>query len=454
MRPAERFGTPTLIGIVVANMIGAGVFTTSGFSMESLGSPARVLTAWLVASVIALCGAASYGDLARRLPVSGGEYLYLSRRLSPFFGFLSGWVSLTAGFSGAIAASALTFGEYIVGSSAFTSELSPVAIALPAVLICGVGHSFVGHLATRTQNGVVVLKLLALAAFLAVAAGASGDHRWHWDTAESPVPVGADLAGAFATSLMWISFSFAGFNGAVYVASEVREARRAVPRALLAGTVLVAAFYLLLNLVFVTATPASEIAGRADVAAVAARAVGGEPLSRLIRAAIVVATLSSVAVMIQTGPRVYARMADDGVFFRFFSTAGGSLHRAILLQTGLAALLVCVGSIRELLSYLGTTLSLSSALAVATLLMPRNWVRSPGSDIASGGRPPFFVLGAATVYVACTLIFVGLMTLNEPAELVGTAVTIVAGTGLWRLTRRQPPVGEVGAAAAAEHAAS
>ncbi|HRA90528.1 MAG TPA: amino acid permease, partial [Planctomycetaceae bacterium] len=164
-----RFGLTTMTCVVIAGMIGSGVFTTSGYSIAGLQSPARVLLAWAIGGMIAMCGAVAYGELARRLPKSGGEYLYLSRQVHPFAGFLAGWISLTVGFSGSIAIVALTFEEYIVPEQIRPAWLPARCVAIAVIIVFGLGHAFWVRLFASVQNLIVGIKLCALFGFLAVA---------------------------------------------------------------------------------------------------------------------------------------------------------------------------------------------------------------------------------------------------------------------------------------------
>lgn len=368
-----RFGLTTMTCVVIAGMIGSGIFTTSGFALADLQSPGRVLLAWCIGGLIALCGAVAYGELARRLPQSGGEYLYLSKLVHPFVGFQAGWISLTVGFSGSIALVALTFEEYVVPAEIRASWLPAGSPAIAVIAIFGFGHAFLVSLFASLQNAIVGIKLIALVSFLISASALKiPTHAWHWE------PVAETLPPLFAwptlltmsTSVMFISLSYAGFNSSIYVAAEVSHPDRTIPRSLMLGTALVTVLYLLLNLVFVTATPATKILGNPRVASIAAEAIGGPSLELLIRTAIGLGTLTSVAGMIMVGPRVISRMADDGVFFTAFRTGPNSIPRSVLLQASLAATLVLVSNLHDLLGFLGSTLSLSSAITVATLLIP------------------------------------------------------------------------------------
>lgn len=417
--------------VVIAGMIGSGVFTTSGFALADLQSPARVLLAWSIGGAIAICGAIAYGELARRLPQSGGEYLYLSRLLHPFVGFLAGWISLTVGFSGSIALVALTFEEYVVPAELRPTWLPAGSAAIAVIAIFGFGHAFLVKLFASLQNGIVEIKLIALICFLVIAASKISTHEWHWEPLAEPLPplFAWSTMLTMSTSAMFISLSYAGFNSAIYVASEVSNPDRTIPRSLILGTVLVTALYLLLNMVFVTAAPGADIQGSPNVATIAARAIGGSSLEMLIRTAIGLGTLTSVAGMIMVGPRVISRMADDGVFFTAFRTGPNSIHRSVLLQAGLAAALVLVSNIKDLLGFLGSTLSLSSAIAISTLLIP---ARKYTMNSAKNWRKlSFLTKSAAAFYVLSTFLLIAMMLRRDWHDLIRTAATLGSGVIIW-----------------------
>jgi APA family basic amino acid/polyamine antiporter len=428
---SAHFGLTTMTCVVIAGMIGSGIFTTSGFALADLQSPGRVLLAWCVGGMIALSGAIAYGELARRLPQSGGEYLYLSRLVHPFLGFLAGWISLTVGFSGSIALVALTFEEYVVPAEIRSSSLPAGTAAMSVIVVFGFGHAFLVRLFARLQNCIVGIKLIALITFLIIAVSKLSTHKWHWEpvAATSPPLLHWPTLLAMSTSVMFISLSYAGFNSAIYAASEVSRPDRTVPRSLILGTTLVTVLYLLLNLVFLTAAPATEIIASPQVAAIAAKALGGSPLELLIRTAIGLGTLSSVAGMIMIGPRVISRMADDGVFFAPFRSGTDSIRRSVLLQASLAAALVLVSNLRDLLGFLGVTLSLSSAITAATLLIPQRVRSFDGTEAIR--RPSSFTLMAAAFYVFSTVILIAMMLRQDSRDLIRTAATLGSGVLIW-----------------------
>ena len=419
----HNHGLTTLIVLVVSGMIGSGVFTTTGHAVETLGSTTAVLAAWLLAGVIAICGAIGYATIATLLPSSGGEYLYLSRRFHPFVGFLAGWVSLTAGFSGSIALAAKTCETYVRPLLGVPTDVPPQVLASVIVITCGIGHAFIGMSATLCTNTLTILKMLAIGLFIAFGF-ASLD-----DTTPQLIAESHHFSlGAFASTVMWISFSYAGFNQAVYIASEAKEPEKNIPRALLAGTLITTVAYMLLNYLFLQAGPLENISGQDDVAAIAAGELGGTWLETSIRGIIAMATLTSVAGMMMTGPRVYAQMSEDGVFPNYFSGDRG-ISRSVLLQMSTALVLVHCSTILELLRFMGVTLSMFSALAVATI-----WTHHPAKEdshrrISCGAR------GAAALFIVSTICLIALMLIHDPRQLAGTACLLVVGSALWQFRK-------------------
>ena len=428
---APRLGFFSLVCLIIANMIGAGVFTTSGFALGDLGSADRVMAAWVVGGAIALSGAVSYGGLVRRMAESGGEYLFLSRIVHPVAGFIAGWVSLLAGFTGAIAFSALAFETYAFPTRPdwlLTGMAASAIVALAAVL-----HGLRVQTGAVAQNIAVVFKVVMIVGFLVFAVFVA--------LTQSAAPASAAATPfsltVFAGSLVWISLSYSGFNAAVYVAGEAKDAQRNAPRALWVGTAIVTVLYVSLNAAFVYLPPFEAVVGREDVAAAAAQAIGGQPAALAIRFIIVVALITSVFSLVMAGPRVYARMADDGVFPRFFRFGGeGAPTAAIVGQAALAILFIIISDLRGLLSYLGFTLSISAALSVASLFVIAK--REGRQSVSVWGYPfiPVF-------YVVVTLVLAAIAGWREPMQLLAAVVTIVSGSAVYYafgLHKVAPPV--------------
>ncbi len=401
-------------------MIGAGVFTTSGFSFSDLGDRQYVMLAWLIGGLIAICGAISYGQLAQRITESGGEYLFLSRLVHPSVGFIAGWVSLLAGFTGAIAFAATAFESYAIPESVRPEWFQPGMAGIASIVLFGILHSAVLKTGLWTQNLIVVLKLLLLVGFIAFA---FLNFPVGWEGMQIETEAAQFSIYALASTLVWISLSFSGFNAAVYVTGEVENPMRNVPRALLLGTAVVTLFYLALNFIFVFGASPDKIRAAPDVAAAASQAIGGDRLATLIRIIISVALLSSVSSMIVAGPRVYAKMASDGVFPKLFGSTDRNEFSipatAIWLQVILASVVVCFSSIKSLLDYLGFTLSVSAALTVACIFWSRR------SEDTGSTRTIFSAI--AFVYVFATISLAILSVIGRPQQLIGFAITVASG---------------------------
>lgn len=400
-------------------MIGAGVFTTSGFALGDLGDRNVVLLAWLVAGALAMCGALSYGAFARRLPESGGEYMFLARTVHPLAGFLAGWVSLWAGFTAPIAAAGLGLQAYL--GESFGTTIRPEWIGTAAIAGAGILHAARGGSGgVVLQNAAVVLKLTLLAGFVAFGATAISG------APPDAAPAGASTAsvGAFALSLVWISYAYSGWNAAVYVAGEVDDPVRNLPRSLVVATAVVAVVYMSVNAVFLYAAPAEQLAGRADVAAVAAAALGGEPLRRAVAAVVALALFTSISSMVMAGPRVYARMAEDGLFPPWLAGGGAIPRTAIGVQSALAIVVLWNSGLARLLGYIGLTLGVSAAATVSALIALRR--REGPERLPIPGYP--WVPG---LYVVAVLTFSALAAARDTTASGIALLTTLAGVPVY-----------------------
>lgn len=424
--PRRLLSGTSAASLVVASMVGTGVFTTSGFTLADLHTPERVLAAWLVGGLIAAFGALSYGALARRLPESGGEYLFLSRTLHPSAGYVAGWISLVAGFSAPLAAAALAFGEYTKG---WWPAGSPRIAASSLLLAAALVHGTSVRRGMSLHNLAVGLKLLVLAVFIGVA----------WS--RFPIPaVGPALAPdravpplswpAFAVSLVWISYSYSGWNAAVYVGGEIRDPERNLPRALLGGCALVTVLYLVLNAIFLYAAPPAALAGKLEVGKIAAEALGGPRLGAFVAALIACVLVAHVSGMTMAGPRVSARMAADGCLPASLAPLSGPPRRALWLQTAMALAMLWLAAYDRLLTYIGFTLSLCTAAAVIGLIRLR---LREGPSLRVPGWP--WVPGLFLLSVLWSAAFA--IHLRRAECLWGVA-GIALGWVAWRLTRPTP----------------
>lgn len=341
-------------------MVGTGVFTTSGFLLADLKSRGLVLLAWAVGGLLAALGALSYGALARRIPESGGEYLFLSRTLHPQAGHVAGWISLLVGFSAPLALAAYSFGEY---TKTWLWWLGPKPAGTLLLVAFSVVHAWHIRRGAWIQNAAVLLKVVLIGGFAAMAS-------FRLPELPDTAPGGFALP-AFAMSLVWISFSYSGWNAAVYIGGEITDPERNLPRALLLGTGLVMALYLALNAVFVFAAPIEKLARQVAIGRIAAEALGGTAWAEAVTALVALALISSVSSMVMAGPRVYACMAEDGFLPRWLAATGGPPRASIGLQAALALVLLWTSTFEMLLSIIGFTLSLCTAATVAGLMRLR-----------------------------------------------------------------------------------
>ncbi|MDI7267523.1 MAG: amino acid permease [Myxococcota bacterium] len=366
--PHRRLGTWTAMLLVVANMIGSGVFATTGLLLPDVGSPATVLLAWLVGGLLALCGALAYGELAAALPRNGGEYRLLTRIYHPAAGFVAGWISLVVGFSAPIAFAALAFGAYL-------HAIEPAVPAVPAgvglVAVLSALHAIHVTAGGAVQNLFVLAKVLFVAVF-AIGGAALGDPGRALPAGGGSLVEGVG-APAFAVALVIISYSYSGWNGAAYVAGEVRRPSRALPRALAGGAAIVTVLYVALNAAFLAAAPANELSGVVEIGHVAAIRLFGGGAAVVLSAGIALCLVSSVSAMIMAGPRVYHAMGEDYRPLRFltYRTAAGGPAAAVVLQGTAAIALVLTASFGALLTYLGFTLSLCAGFTVAGVFVLR-----------------------------------------------------------------------------------
>jgi amino acid transporter len=425
---ARRLGLTSAAGLVVANAIGAGVFTTSGFALASLGQRDRVLWAWLLGGALALAGALSYGAIVRRFPESGGEYALLTRTAHPSAGFLAGWISLLAGFSAPIAAAALGLEAYVGGWFGIPAG----GIGSGAILLAAALHGVRFEPGIVLQNLAVGVKLLAIAAFVAfgLARGAAPGAFAPVSPGSAAFDAGAFDAGAFAVTLVWISFAYSGWNAAIYIAGEVRDPGRNLMRALGAGTAVIIVAYTGLNVVFLWAAPVETLAGRADVAAVAALALGGPDLAAAVAILIALALWTSLSSMVLAGSRVIARMAADGVLPGALARGERAPSAAVALQTAVALGVFWLADLATLLGYIGFTLGLCAAATVASGMALRH--REGPEGLPMPGYP--WLPGA---FVLATVTASGFLVFREPLEAVAGGLTLASGFGLWTWVRRR-----------------
>ncbi len=410
-----RFGPATATFVVVSSMVGTGVLTTSGFSVYFLGSNQLMLALWIIGGALAVCGALTLCELTAMIPRSGGDYVYLHESYGPAVAFLSGWVSFFIGFGGPIAASSSAAANYLLVP--FPIDAGREAIVRPAlasaiVLALAVVHCLGSVSSIRVQGGMTVVKL-AILSTLAVAGVTLG---WgHWSSLADRPPMTVDVVVSMASSLVYVTYAYTGWNAASYLAGEVDRPQKRMPRAILIGTGLVTLLYLLLNFAYALAIPAEAIRGMvgdsknvnlvAPIAQIAAERLVGPRVANPLSIAIGLTLIASVSAYVLTGPRVLMAMAASGQFPSFAGrvTGRGAPVVATVLQVTWALVLLWTAKFEPILLYSSIGLSLFSMLTVSSVFVLRATrpgaarpFRTPGYPIT----PLIYLVGTGALVVA------------------------------------------------------
>src|SRR6204780_3988841 len=439
----RQLGVVSATALVVSNMIGTGIFTTTGFLAGDLGSPSLVLWIWVVGAVCAFIGAICYSELGVNLPSSGGEYVYLTEAFGPTWGFMTGWISFFAGFSAPIAAAALAFSDYlghfstslrldsaqhVIGSGSWELSvgagrtLASAIIALFTIVNClGIRRT------ARVQNVLTSLKILIILAFLIIGF-AFGQGSWENFTHPAVRTSVTPLFAQFFVSLFYIYVSYSGWNAATYVAEEVKHPARTLPLSLAFGTILVAALFIGLNVLFIYAVPLESMKGVVAVGALAAQHLFGPAVAGVFSAAMALSLLATVNAEVTIGPRVYYAMAKNGAFFSMAAKVDPRWHTPVIaiLCQGVCSVLMTVSPFLNLLLYIGLLLNFFAVLSVGSLFVFRRrpgWQKLGVVSFAYPLIPAFFVAVGVWMTVLGVMLRPGVSAIAVLTVAAGGAVT-------------------------------
>lgn len=369
----RKIGVTSATAIVIASMVGTGVFTSLGFQLVGIKHPLVVLLLWVIGGIAALSGAMVYAELGSTMPRSGGEYHYLSKIYHPAVGFLSGWVSVFVGFPAPTALACMAFGAYF-------SRVLPIAsqqtLAIIALVLLTIVHSFGIRIGTMFQNIFSALNIILILFFVAAGLFFSATHV--------PVPLTLDVGSvkeifnpAFAVSLVYVSYAFSGWNASAYIAGEIEDPKRDLPRSLCIGTIIVTILYLLLNYTFLATAAVGELAGQIEVGYISAGNIFGERGKNIVGFIISLLLLSSISSFTFVGPRVAQTIGEDFSLLRYFSyrTKAGVPIVAMYFQSLIGLVLIISASFENVLTYVGFALNLCTFLTVMGIFVHR--VRYP-----------------------------------------------------------------------------
>ncbi len=428
VRPTVSAATAT--AIVVADMVGVGVFTSLGFQVKDISSGFALLLLWIVGGIVALCGASAYSELAGMFPRSSGEYNYLARGYHPALGFMAGWLSATVGFSAPIALAAMAFGEYF---KAMVPGTPPLALGLGATWLITLVHLYGIRSGSLFHNVWTAIKLALIVAFL-VAGFAAGNPQ-PISFAPAPHDFSYVMTAPFAISLVFVMYSYSGWNAATYIAGEIRDPQRSLPRALITGTLIVLALYVALNAVFLRVAPIDKLAGQLDVAVVAGRYIFGDVGGRVVGGLICLGLVSSISAMTWIGPRVTMTMGEDVPMLRIFArtTRNGVPAWAILFQLLVVNVMLLTRSFEAIVDFIGFSLTACSFLAVLGVIKLR-WTHP---DLPRPYRAWGYPL-TPVIFLAVTGFMLYYLVVNRPVQSLAGFAMMLAGLAIYGASHLRP----------------
>jgi APA family basic amino acid/polyamine antiporter len=442
----RKLGLYTGILIIVADMIGTGIFMTTGNVLGMTGNALLVLVLWGIGGIVALTGSLCYAELSTTWPDVGGEYVYLKKIFGMLPAFLTGWVSLVVGFSAPVAASSLLLIQYI-NSFALTTAGTDSAVVLllsgpwvqkgiaaALVVFFGVLHIVGVRRGGYFQNFLTVLKIMLMVSligfgFAMVDWENAGRLVQRYGTADSGP--GLPVTGL---ALLIIMFAYSGWNGASYIAGEVKNPEKNLPRILLYGTLLTTVFYLLLNMVFILSAPGETIIGKDEIGAIAATSLFGPNISGFFTLGIAVVLLSAVSVQMMVGPRVYYAMARDGMIFKSLSRVHPRFETpalAICIQMAFAVFYIFTGSAMTLVIYMGFALNVFPVLTVVGLMIMRR--REPG--LSRPYRVPLYPV-VPLIYVTLSIGMMAAAIMNWTTTSLFAMGVLALGVPVFYIWRR------------------
>lgn len=420
----------TATAVVVANMIGTGVFTSLGFQVGPLPSGFVIMMLWIVGGVCAFCGAVCYGELAAAMPRSGGEYHYLTQIFSPAAGFLAGWLSATVGFAAPIALAAMAFGKYFTGALPWANaEVLSHGIVIAMLLV----HLIGVNVGAKFQNVATWMKVLLIVVFIAAGLLMPNPQP------VSFLPVAGDgerlMSPDFAVSLVFVMYAYTGWNAVTYIVGEVKNPARNLPLAVAIGTLIVAVLYVGLNGVFLLAAPMSELAGKVDVGHTAADHIFGAEGGHIMALLISGGLISAISAMTWVGPRVMMAMGEDVKLLAPLGkkSASGVPWVAMIVQTAIVLALLHSGKFEKVLTYVQFSLTLCSFITVLGVMVLRRTRPDLPRPYRAWGYPVTPLL-----FMGVSLWMMWHILRSNPVESLAGLGTILLGLIIFLISPRTP----------------
>lgn len=358
----HKIGWKTAAALVVSNMIGTGVFTSLGYQISDLKNTQTIMLLWVIGGFLALIGAFIYSELASKFKQSGGDYIYLSRTYHPLFGYLSSWISLFVGFSAPISLAALAMSKYL---NIFGFNLGK-EFAIAMILIVAVFQSFSLNLSSRFQNIFTVLKVVFIIILIGVG--------FYFAPSISPNAISFDsswkdelMLPAFATSLVYVTFAYTGWNSASYVIEEIDKPKKNLPKALFVGVIFVTISYVLINYVLLKHGSVTTLSGKEDVANISFYNVFGTNV-KWVSCFIALQLIATISGYLWIGSRLTQATARENKLWSFMAKENKNRIpvRAIWVHTMISILLIFSGDFEVIFTYTSFVLQILATLAIST----------------------------------------------------------------------------------------
>jgi len=380
-----KFGLTTASAFVIANMIGTGVFTSLGFQLLGTTNIVSILLLWLVGGIIALCGALVYGELGAVMPRSGGEYNYLRIIYNRELGFMAGWASLIVGFAAPVALASMALSSYL---SRMFPVLNPVLVGLSVLTIITLVHAYDVKVGGAVQRFFTFFKILVILGFI-VCGITMPVEKQSFTASFSTFSWGDVFSTGFAVSLVWVYYAYSGWNASAYMANEIKNPQRTIPRSLFISTLVVTVLYLCINAVFLLSTPAGEMSGQLEVGLIAAQHIFGVTFGNIMGLLIALLLVSSISSMVFLGPRVSQVMGEDTYILRPLARRSerGTPYIAIWVQYFISVLLIITNSFELVTKYTGITLSFFALMTVAGVFVHRRRFPNANRSYKTWGYP-------------------------------------------------------------------
>ena len=429
-----KFYTPrTAAAVIIANMVGTGVFTSLGFQVADIQSVFALMMLWIIGGIASLCGAATYAELGAALPRSGGEYNFLGRIYHPIAGFISGWVSTVIGFAAPIAAVSLAFGKYT--TAALPGTYGPAiqkGLACGLVILVTYIHGKNRNASGKFQFGFTAMKVGLILAFCLAAFVLLQDPQ-----PISPMPQSGDwnviTSSAFGVALIYVSYAYTGWNAATYISGELENPQRDLPRVLIFGTGLVMLLYVLLNYVSLYAAPMHELEGQVEIGYIASNHIFGETGGRIAGGMLSLLLISTVSAMTLAGPRALQAIGEDFKALNFLGkiNKNGIPRNAIYFQSSIALIYILTSSFKTIVVFAGAMLAFNSFLAILGVFILRYREPDLPRPYKTWGYPI-----VPLIYLTITAFMLGFVIINEPHKAIFGLCVILFGIVFYAVSKR------------------